>query len=384
MSHITLFMGTRPEAIKLAPVIRALDATDGVTLRVVSTGQHREMLDQVVRIFGLRIDAELSVMRDGQTLAGLTARVVEAVDAELAAHRTDAVIVQGDTTTAFTAGLAAFYRRTPIAHVEAGLRTGRMDAPFPEEANRVLLSRLARWHFAPTEQSAQNLRGEGVDPAAVHVTGNTVIDALLIEAARQADDADPAMEEAHAALAPELGEGWRDRRLVLVTGHRRENIGGGFEAICRALRRLADTHPDHRFVYPVHLNPKVKGPVTELLGGVDNIDLIAPQSYRPFVALMRHATLILTDSGGVQEEAPSLGVPVLVMRETTERPEGVDGGTVRLVGTDEALIVREAARLLDDPAAHAGMSEAQNPYGDGAAAERIAATLAAEARPGGR
>ena len=373
--RIDLFMGTRPEAIKLAPVVRALDAADGVNLRVVSTGQHREMLDQVVRLFGLRVDEELAVMRPGQTLAGVTARVVEAADALFAADRPDAVVVQGDTTTAFVAGLAVFYRRVPVAHVEAGLRTGRMDAPFPEEANRVLLSRIARWHFAPTEGSAANLRAEGVPDDRVHVTGNTVIDALLWEAGRREGGDAAAADASRAAVEAALGHADDGRPLVLVTGHRRENIGDGFVAICAALARLAERFADHAFVYPVHLNPAVKGPVTEMLGGRPNVRLIAPQDYRPFVALMRRARLILTDSGGVQEEAPSLGVPVLVMRETTERPEGVEGGTVRLVGTDEERIVNEAARLLGDDAAHAAMSAAKNPYGDGRAAERIARVL---------
>ena len=376
MPTVAVLMGTRPEAIKLAPVIRALRETPGLRTVVISTGQHREMLDQVVRVFGIDVDVELSVMRPDQTLAGLTARVVEAADAAFAEHAPDAVVVQGDTTTAFAAGLTAFYRQIPVAHVEAGLRTGRLDAPFPEEANRVLLSRITRWHFPPTSTSAANLLAEGVPKAAVHITGNTVIDALLMEAARQEEPGSAGAAEADAALAEALGAGWGGRPMVLITGHRRENLGGGFDAICDAIAELAAAHPGHDFVYPVHLNPRVLGPVTERLGGLANVRLIAPQPYRPFVALMRRARLILTDSGGVQEEAPSLGVPVLVMRETTERPEGVEGGTVKLVGTDAAVIVEEATALLADDAAHAAMASRSNPYGDGRAAGRIAGVLA--------
>ena len=379
-ARVALLVGTRPEAIKLAPVVRAIAATPGLEPWLISTGQHRRMLDQVIALFGLEVDRELSVMHPDQSLAGLTARVAEAADAAFADCAPDVVVVQGDTTSAFTAGLVAFYRRIPVAHVEAGLRTGRLDAPFPEEANRVLLSRLARWHFAPTERAARNLLDEGVAAERVHVTGNTVIDALLIEAAHQRDPAHPAAAEADAALARllGLGDGAPIPPYALVTGHRRENFGDGFDGICRALRRLAERHPDHLIVYPVHLNPRVLGPVTEALGDVGNVRLVDPQPYRPFVALMRHARLILTDSGGVQEEAPSLGVPVLVMRETTERPEGVDAGLVRLVGTDPERIVAEASRLLTDADARAAMARASNPYGDGRAAERIAATLSAE------
>ena len=379
--RVALLFGTRPEAIKLAPLIRVLRERADVTPIVVSTGQHREMLDSVTALFDIAPDRELSVMRADQSLAGLTARVVEACDAALAELAPDCLVVQGDTTTAFAAALAAFYRRIPVAHVEAGLRTGRLDSPFPEEANRQMLARLAHWHFAPTAGAATNLLAEGIEAARVHVTGNTVIDALLLEAARQEDRADAASEASERAIAAATGVPIERVRagelppLVLVTAHRRENIGRGFEGICTAIRTLAERHPEHLFVYPVHLNPRVLGPVRAALAGIDNVRLIAPQPYRPFVALMRAARLILSDSGGVQEEAPSLGVPVLVMRDTTERPEGVSAGVVRLVGTDPARIVAEASGLLEDADAHARMSRAANPYGDGRAAARIADVL---------
>ncbi len=366
MARVSLIFGTRPEAIKLAPVILALRQEPELAPHVCVTAQHREMLDQVMAIFGIVPDDDLDLMRPDQTLAGLTSRAVAAVDGYLQHAQPDLVLVQGDTTTVFCAALAAFYRGIPVGHVEAGLRTGDLRAPFPEEANRVLTTRLVDLHFAPTATSRDNLLGEGVPAGRIHVTGNTVIDALLAARARVL-----AAPPAVPGLPEDLIAGGRP--LVLITGHRRENFGEGFRAVCRGIARLARDFPDHAFVYPVHLNPHVQAPVNELLGGLDNVHLIAPLSYLPFVRLMDRATLILTDSGGVQEEAPSLGKPVLVMRTTTERPEAVTAGTVRLVGTDEDLLVTEATRLLRDPAAHAVMARAINPYGDGLATGRIVA-----------
>lgn len=362
-------MGTRPEAIKLAPVIHALRQARDMKPIVVSTGQHREMLQQVVDLFEIRVDHDLAVMQPDQTLASLTARLMTAIDGILEKLQPDMALIQGDTTTVLVAALACFYRRIPIGHVEAGLRTWNIWSPFPEEVNRTLASRLVTQHFAPTQFGRQNLLREGVADEQIIVTGNTVIDALQWEVARQSE---PAVQAAiHKSLAPELGEDWHRTPYVLITGHRRENFGEGFQQICKALKNLAETFGDHRFVYPVHLNPNVQKPVRELLGALPNVQLIPPKDYREFVALMHHCRLVLTDSGGVQEEAPSLGKPVLVMRDTTERPEGVEAGTVKLVGTNARTIVDEVSVLLRDPAAYKKMSEAVNPYGDGQAAPRI-------------
>jgi len=366
--QITVIFGTRPEAIKMAPVVAALKASGDLVPRVCVTGQHRQMLDQVLEVFGIKPDADLDLMRPNQTLAGLSARAIEAVDAELAAHPPEMVLVQGDTTTVLCAALASFYRRVPVGHVEAGLRSFDMDHPWPEEANRVLTTRLATLHFAPTETSRENLLREGVEPRRVVVTGNTVIDALLMAVARIKREA-PEIPGLDASIMRDGAP------LVLVTGHRRENFGAGFESICASIADLARAHPRTHFVYPVHLNPNVRGPVERVLGAAEgapsNVHLIEPLPYLPFVALMNRATLILTDSGGVQEEAPSLGKPVLVMRETTERPEAVDAGTVRLVGADRGRIVESVGRLLTDDDERRRMSEAHNPYGDGHAAQRI-------------
>jgi UDP-N-acetylglucosamine 2-epimerase (non-hydrolysing) len=363
-----VIFGTRPEAIKLVPVVLALRRRSDVVCRVCVTAQHRHMLDQVLHDFDLAADVDLDLMRPDQRLAGLTARAVEAVDAFLARERPALVVVQGDTTTTFCAALAAFYNRVPLAHVEAGLRTGNLDAPWPEEANRLLTTRLTRLHFPPTEAARRNLLAEGVPAERVHVTGNTVIDALLL--AREKVRANP------PTLPVPLAELFIDRRpLVLITGHRRENFGPGFEAICRAIADLAAQFPGVRFVYPVHLNPNVREPVKRILGAAGaNVLLTEPLSYLPFVALMDRATLLLTDSGGIQEEAPSLGKPVLVLRDTTERPEAVEAGTAQLVGTDRAGIMAAVSRLLTDPTAYAAMARAHNPYGDGRAAGRIADT----------
>ncbi|GMV83897.1 MAG: UDP-N-acetyl glucosamine 2-epimerase [Planctomycetota bacterium] len=366
MKRVALIFGTRPEAIKMAPLALALRGDSRFDARVCVTAQHREMLDQVLDVFGIRPDADLNLMRPGQTLAGLTARALDALDAYLDAERPDLVLVQGDTTTVLSATLAAFYRRIPVGHVEAGLRTGDLQAPWPEEANRVLTSRLAELHFAPTARAKANLLREGVPEAKIFVTGNTVIDALFIarERVRRERPEIP-------GLPPEALEGTAP--LLLVTGHRRENFGAGFESICRALAKLATDFPHARLVYPVHLNPNVREPVQRILGNgaFPNVWLIEPLAYLPFVALMDRSTAILTDSGGVQEEAPSLGKPVLVMRDTTERPEAVEAGTVKLVGTDFDRIVAETALLLSNAPAREAMARAHNPYGDGLATGRI-------------
>jgi len=365
--------GTRPEAIKMAPVVSALKATPGVETLVCVTAQHRQMLDQVLELFGLVPDDDLDVMAPGQALPDLFARILTGMSGVLAARRPDLVLVHGDTSTTFATAMAAFYARIPVGHVEAGLRTGDLQAPWPEEANRRLTAPLSSLHFAPTARARDNLLAEGLPVVQVHVTGNTVIDALLSVVARF--DADPALAASLAARFPFLDP---SRKLVLVTGHRRENFGDGFEQICGAIADLA-ARGDTQVVYPVHLNPKVQEPVKRILGSVAGVHLIEPLDYLPFVYLMSRAHLLLTDSGGIQEEAPSLGKPVLVMRDTTERPEAVEAGTVRLVGTDRARIVAEAARLLDDAAAHAAMARAHNPYGDGRAAARIAAIIAGQA-----
>ena len=361
--------GTRPEAIKMAPVLRRLAATDGVEVRVCVTGQHRQMLDQVLDLFGIRPDHDLDLMRAGQGLTYVTTAVLDRLGEVLRAAQPDRVLVQGDTTTTFAAALAAFYEKIPVGHVEAGLRTGNMLSPWPEEMNRRLATVIASWHFAPTEEARANLLREGIDPARVTVTGNTVIDALLDAVAIL--DADPART---AALERELPRLDPARRLILATGHRRENFDGGLVRVAEGLRRLAD-RGDVEVVYPVHLNPNVQQAARAVLGGHPAIHLIAPLDYLPFVHMMRRATLIVTDSGGVQEEAPSLGKPVLVTRDTTERPEAVAAGTVELVGTDTERLLARAARLLDDPAAYAAMSFAHNPYGDGRAAARIVEAL---------
>lgn len=371
--RIAVFMGTRPEAIKMAPVVRALQKVEGLEPIVVSTGQHREMLQQVVDIFEIPVHADLDVMVPDQSLAGLSARLMNKVDAFLAKEKPHFALVQGDTTTVLMAALACFYHKIPVGHVEAGLRTGNMHSPFPEEANRKLVTPIADLHFPPTEWSARNLRNEGIAEERITVTGNTVIDALQLESARHEEASTQA--EVDSYVQEELGAGWRDIPYVLVTGHRRENFGGGFDQICNALRTLAQRFPDHRFIYPVHLNPRVRGPVTENLADLPNVILLKPMSYRPFVALMKHSKVVLTDSGGVQEEAPGLGKPVLVMRDTTERPEGLEAGTVRLVGADEKTIVDGVTELLSNPAAYRAMAAAHNPYGDGQASQRIAAAV---------
>ena len=373
MKKVCVIFGTRPEAIKLCPVVLALKSNPAFNCRVCVTGQHREMLQQVLDVFSVVPDEDLALMQPNQTLGGLTSRAIASIDSYLEKEKPDIVMVQGDTTTVLAGALAAFYHHIPIAHVEAGLRTWNLESPWPEEANRVLTTRLARWHFCPTENNKRNLMKEGVDERNIHVTGNTVIDALLM--AKEMVQKDPPAIEG-------LPEGLMSskERMVLITGHRRENFGDGFERICKAIRNLANRFPLVHFVYPVHLNPHVREPVERILGADagNNIHLIAPQSYLPFVALMDRATLILTDSGGVQEEAPSLGKPVLVMRDTTERPEAVEAGTVRLVGTEADVIESATSELLTDGSRYESMAQAVNPYGDGQAVRRILDVLHTE------
>lgn len=370
---VDVFIGTRPEAIKMAPVVAALRQHSRIRCRVVCTGQHREMFHQVARELGFAVDVDLDTMQPNQTLAGLTARLMQKIDEWLQGGHPHMALVQGDTTTVFVAALACFYRGIPTGHVEAGLRTASIRTPFPEELNRRLASRMVSLHFAPTRSAQVALLEEGVPEEAIEVTGNTVVDALFMELSRQQD---PAVRSGiEASLSVAIGPDWATRPFVLITGHRRESFGEGFEQICRAIRALALRYPEHRFIYPVHLNPNVQRPVNQLLNGISNVALISPQGYRNFVALMNRCKLILTDSGGVQEEAPSLGKPVLVMRETTERPEGVEAGTARLVGVAETSIVQNAIRLLDDPLAYDAMARAVSPYGDGHAADRIVARI---------
>jgi len=364
-ARVLLVFGTRPEAIKLCPLVRALRTRPEFAVRVCVTAQHRQMLDQVLEAFGITPDHDLDIMRSRQTLAGLTARVLEALDPVLERESPDLILVQGDTTTTLAGAVAGFYRRIPVGHVEAGLRTGDVSQPFPEEMNRVLTSRIADLHFAPTARSSANLIGEGVPKDRVYVTGNTGIDAVLYVR--------DAMESGELTTT---GWPWLDgsRRLIVMTSHRRENFGNGFVREMQALARIA-TRPDVQIVYPVHRNPNVLEPAHQLLGGHPNIHLIEPLPYVPFVDLLRRSFLILTDSGGIQEEAPSLGKPVLVLREKTERPEAVEAGTVKLVGTDEEQIVGETTRLLDDGDEYRRMTRVHNPYGDGRACGRIAEIL---------
>lgn len=369
--RVMVVFGTRPEAIKMAPVVEALKATPGIETIVTVTAQHRQMLDQVLELFGIVPDEDLNVMQPGQTLAGLTSRILTGMDGVIARHRPDIVLVHGDTTTTMATSLAAFYNRTAIGHVEAGLRTGNIYSPWPEEANRKVTGAIGTLHFSPTDQSRQNLLSEGVSQDSIFVTGNTVIDALLTVVDRIRRDS--TLEASLRSQFPFLDD---SKRLVLVTGHRRENFGDGFEQICQALKAIA-ARGDTQVVYPVHLNPNVQEPVRRVLSDEANVHLIEPLNYLPFVYLMAHSYLIVTDSGGVQEEAPSLGKPVLVMRDTTERPEAVEAGTVRLVGTSASRIVEEANALLDDADAYQAMARAHNPYGDGLASRRIAETLAA-------
>jgi len=365
---VMLVFGTRPEAIKMAPLVKGLQAQAALQTVVCVTAQHREMLDQVLQLFHIEPQHDLDIMQPGQDLFDITGRILSGLKPVLQQEKPDLVLVHGDTTTTLATSLAAYYAQARVGHVEAGLRTGNKWAPFPEEMNRRLSGVLADVHYAPTPAAQANLLREGVAGSAIVVTGNTVIDALLAVVQQLRDDrpARQALDERFAFLKP-------GRRLILVTGHRRENFGAGFEHICQALADIAAEHRDVDILYPVHLNPHVRQPVAEILAArkLDNVYLIDPVDYLPFVYLMERSFLIVTDSGGVQEEAPSLGKPVLVMRETTERPEALEAGTVRLVGTSRQTIVRETRRLLQDPEAYAAMSRAHNPYGDGHAVQRI-------------
>ena len=372
ISDILLVFGTRPEAIKMAPVVRALKSCSVFNVKVCVTAQHRQMLDQVLSLFDIQPDFDLNLMTARQDLTDITTRVLLGMRDVLNKWRPDAVLVHGDTTTTLAASLAAYYERIPVGHVEAGLRTGNIYSPWPEEVNRKLAGVLAAWHFAPTGAAKANLLREGVSNTAIHVTGNTVVDALLNVV--QKIRTDSALQ---SRLALQFSQLNRERKLILVTGHRRENFGEGFEHICNALHTLAQ-RSDVEIVYPVHLNPNVQEPVRRRLGTLDNVHLIAPQDYLPFVYLLDRAYLILTDSGGIQEEAPSLGKPVLVMRDTTERPEAIQAGTVELVGTSTLRIVDAAVRLLDESAHYERMAQTHNPYGDGLAAIRICNILKGE------
>ena len=363
MKVMTIF-GTRPEAIKMAPVIQELRRHPEIETKVCVTAQHREMLDQVMDLFHLKADYDLNIMAQGQTLYDITGRVLRGLQEVFAKERPDCVLVHGDTTTTFTAALAAFYAQIPVGHVEAGLRTGNLLSPFPEEANRQLTGVLARYHFAPTETARANLLRENKKGENIYVVGNTVIDALLATVKKDYTFEDKEIEQIE-----------EHKRVILVTTHRRENLGAPMHHVYRALRRLVDGIPDTEIVFPVHRNPLVREAVAEELEGHDRIHLVEPMEYEPFTNLMARSVIVLTDSGGIQEEAPSLGKPVLVLRDTTERPEAVEAGTVALVGTDEEAIYETAHRLLTDEAAYRQMAEAVNPYGDGKAAARIAGWL---------
>lgn len=373
--RILLVFGTRPEAIKMAPLYLELkNHADVLEARLCVTGQHREMLDQVLNVFGILPDIDLNLMKPGQTLSDVTSSVLVGIGKVLADERPDMVLVHGDTTTTMATALASFYAGIPVGHVEAGLRTHDLGAPFPEELNRQVTGKLARLHFAPTMRSLENLLSEQIDATQITVTGNTVIDALMWVIA-QIDGNEAKRQAIIERLDDMLPFAWQDGRYVVITGHRRENFGDGFLQICEATRELAMAYPAMHFVYPVHLNPNVRGPVGDTLSGIDNVHLIEPLDYEPFLYLLKHCHLVLTDSGGIQEEAPSLGKPVLVMRETTERPEAVDAGTVRLVGARKADIFAGVAALIEDEDLYRQMSRAHNPYGDGAACRRIAEVL---------
>lgn len=369
MRLLTVF-GTRPEAIKMAPLVKMLEHEKDFESKVCVTAQHRQMLDQVLSLFRISPDFDLNVMKPGQTLAGITSNILASLTPVLEEYKPDLVLVHGDTSTTLCASLAAFYNKIPIAHVEAGLRTGDLLSPWPEEANRKLTGALANIHLAPTAGARSNLLAEGISASHIHVTGNTVIDALLwVNQEIQRDN------QLRADMAEKFSFLRDHARLVLITGHRRENFGQGFDDICQAIADLASTFSDVDFVYPVHMNPNVREPVNRLLSGLSNVHLIEPLEYLPFVYLMGRSYLILTDSGGIQEEAPSLAKPVLVMRNTTERPEGIQAGTVRLVGTEREKIINSVRMLLEDKGEYLSMSQAHNPYGDGKACDRIVEIL---------
>ncbi|MGR7712977.1 non-hydrolyzing UDP-N-acetylglucosamine 2-epimerase [Klebsiella aerogenes] len=370
MKILSIF-GTRPEAIKMAPVVENLKGDNRFESKVCVTAQHREMLDQVLQLFNITPDYDLNIMKSGQDLTDITSSILLGLRSVLQEFKPDYVLVHGDTATTLSATLASYYQQIKVGHVEAGLRTNDIYSPWPEEGNRKLTGALANLHFAPTSTSADNLRRENVPQERIIITGNTVIDALLMVKDKLAQD--PVLADELKAKFDFIDD---DRKIVLITGHRRESFGGGFERICNAVLKLAKTFPDVDFVYPVHLNPNVRGVVNSVLRGQDNIYLIEPLDYLPFVFLMNASSIILTDSGGIQEEAPSLGKPVLVMRDTTERPEAVDAGTVKLVGTDEKCIFDAVAELLTNKSEYEAMSFAHNPYGDGKASSRIADAIA--------
>ncbi|MGP5120465.1 non-hydrolyzing UDP-N-acetylglucosamine 2-epimerase [Psychrobacter alimentarius] len=370
MKKVLSIFGTRPEAIKMAPVVKALEAHPDIQSLVCVTAQHREMLDKVLALFEIIPDYDLDIMKDDQSLTQASSRMLMALEPILKECKPDLVLVHGDTSTTLCGAQAAFYQRIPIGHVESGLRTYSLYSPWPEEANRQLTSVITKLHFSPTKAAAQNLYDEHNNPEYIYVTGNTVVDALLDVKDKLESD-----ESSRLSLQQQFSELDFTKRRVLITGHRRENFGDGFESICQAIKELAQKYSDYEFVYPVHLNPNVKEPVNRLLCGLDNVKLIEPQDYLPFVYLMSTSHIILTDSGGIQEEAPSLGIPVLVMRETTERQEAVQAGTVKLVGTHGPTIVAEVSNLIENEAIYLKMSQAHNPYGDGKASQRITDTI---------
>ncbi|KKD59399.1 UDP-N-acetylglucosamine 2-epimerase [Grimontia sp. AD028] len=362
---LTVF-GTRPEAIKMAPLVHKLSHAEGIDAKVCVTAQHREMLDQVLDLFEIEPDFDLNVMKPGQSLYEVTSNIISGLKPVLEDFKPDIVLVHGDTATTLSASLAAYFQQIAVGHVEAGLRTGNIYSPWPEEGNRKLTGAISTLHFAPTKTSECNLLSEGVSAESISITGNTVIDALFLVKEKLENDQD--LIDTLASVFPQIDN---NKKLILVTGHRRESFGGGFERICEALAEIATRHPDSQIIYPVHLNPNVREPVNRILKNVNNIHLIEPQEYLPFVYLMNKAHVILTDSGGIQEEAPSLGKPVLVMRDTTERPEAVEAGTVKLVGTDKNKIITAVDNLLNNEDDYERMSRAHNPYGDGKSCQRI-------------
>ena len=372
MKILTVF-GTRPEAIKMAPLVKRLETTEDIVSKVCVTGQHREMLDQVLELFEILPDYDLNIMKSGQTLGEVTSRIITNLQPIIESFKPELILVHGDTATTFCSALAAYYNQISVGHVEAGLRTGDIYSPWPEEGNRKLVSCITKYHFAPTNEAKNNLVAEGVDTSEIYVTGNTVIDALFLIMEKIKKDEIKKIEL--QKLFPMLD---KSRKMVLITGHRRENFGEGFNRICNSIQILSKKHPEVDFIYPVHLNPKVRVPVNRLLSSSSNIHLIEPQGYVEFVYLMMESYLILTDSGGIQEEAPALGKPVLVMRDTTERPEAVSAGTVKLVGTNTEKIVSSVDELLRDEKVYSLMSGAHNPYGDGNAVSRIIETITDE------
>lgn len=373
--NLMIVFGTRPEAIKIAPLIHALKAEpDKFEIKICVTSQHREMLDQVLDIFNIKPDIDLNLMRQDQELSNLTSSILSEMQSILKKYQPDAVLVHGDTTTTLAVSMAAFYASIPVGHIEAGLRTYNIKAPFPEEFNRQTTSKIAKWHFAPTVLSQQNLLSENIDKSLITLTGNTVIDALhwILQRIDKDENRQNNLEN---ILNANLSFNWKSEKFILITAHRRENFGDGFLRICSAIKELASKYRNIYFVYPVHLNPNVNKIVHEILKGFENICLIKPLEYEPFVYLLKYSYLVLTDSGGIQEEAPSLGKPVLVMRDVTERPEGIESGTVELVGSDYKKIIKGVSRLLDDKKHYQKMSQAHNPYGDGLASKRIVDVL---------